>query len=79
VNTSIHEAILLYCESCKKEKRRPSCFGCIFDQRRDDLGDAVIAVAEEMDSRRTHLERMVDAVRRAELIAELLWRRLVGA
>lgn len=79
MNTPIQEAVRVYCESCKKEKRRPSCFGCVFEKWQGDLGDAVVAVAVEMDARRSLLERIVDAVRKTELIAELLWRRLVGA
>lgn len=79
MNASIQKAILIYCESCKKEDRRPSCFGCVFDKRLDDLGDAVVAVGREMDAQRTPWERIVDAARSAELHAELIWRRLVRA
>jgi hypothetical protein len=74
MNASIREAVRVYCESCNKEKRRPSCFGCVFEEWHDDLGDAVADVAVEMDSRRSIWERIRDRVRAAELLAVLLWR-----
>lgn len=44
----------------------------------EDLQDAVVAVAEEMDSRRTLWDRIRDAGRTMELRLTLLWRHLGG-
>ena len=45
----------------------------------DDLEDAVVEVAEEMDSKRTLRDRIRDAGRSIELRLMLLWRHLGGA
>jgi hypothetical protein len=74
MNPSIQEAVRVYCESCKQEKRRPSCFGCVFEEWHDDLGDAVEAVGMEMDGQRSLWQRIVDLLHRVELLAVLIWR-----
>ena len=44
----------------------------------DDLQDAVVEVAEEMDSRRTLRDRIRDAGRTMQLRLMLIWRYLGG-